>query len=142
MTVQASRRQRPLSKGVPREWRGMYNAGGASTYHKSPLLNNNWTFRICFPIHTPRLRRTPFERGRAVAVRLSLAKDTECVYKRHRGSVPFRKGCHDSGGVCIKLAEPAQITKVLFSIIYGHSTSVSRYIPPSSAVPLSKGDAQ
>ena len=37
MTVQASRRQRPLSKGVPRQWRGMYNAGGASTYHKSPI---------------------------------------------------------------------------------------------------------
>ena len=28
--IQASRRQRPLLKGVPREWRGMYTAGGAS----------------------------------------------------------------------------------------------------------------
>ena len=31
------------------------------------------------------------------------------VYKRHGGSVPFSKGCHASGGVCIPLAEPAQI---------------------------------
>ena len=29
--IQASRRQRPLLKGVPRQWRGMYTAGGAST---------------------------------------------------------------------------------------------------------------
>ena len=69
-------------------------------------------------------------------------KDTECGYKRHRASIPFRKGCHDSGGVCITLAEPAQITKVLFKKIIGLSTYVSRYIPPGSAVPLSKGDSQ
>ena len=30
-----------------------------------------------------------------------------CVYKWHGGSVPFRKGCHGSGGECIPLAEPA-----------------------------------
>ena len=28
--IQMARRQRPLLKGVPREWRGMYTAGGAS----------------------------------------------------------------------------------------------------------------
>ena len=28
--MQAARRQRPLLKGVPRQWRGMYTAGGAS----------------------------------------------------------------------------------------------------------------
>jgi len=27
--MKAARRQRPLSKGMPREWRGMYTAGGA-----------------------------------------------------------------------------------------------------------------
>ena len=37
MTVQASRRQRPLSKGAPRQWRGMYNAGGASINGNSPI---------------------------------------------------------------------------------------------------------
>ena len=31
MWIQMARRQRPLLKGVPREWRGMYTAGGAST---------------------------------------------------------------------------------------------------------------
>ena len=31
------------------------------------------------------------------------------VYKRHGDSVPYSKGCHPSGGVCIPLAEPAQI---------------------------------
>ena len=74
MTVQASRRQRPLSKGVPRQWRGMYNAGGASINSKSPFII--WTFCICFTIHTPRLRRTPLKRGLAVAVRLYMHENT------------------------------------------------------------------
>ena len=83
--LQASRRQRPLLKGVPRQWRGMYPAGGASTNTKSPFII--WTFCICFQIHTPRLRRTPLERGLAVAARLSLTKNTIQDYKRHGGSV-------------------------------------------------------
>ena len=29
--MQVARQQRPLLKGVPRQWRGMYTAGGAST---------------------------------------------------------------------------------------------------------------
>ena len=85
MTVQASRRQRPLSKGVPRQWRGMYNAGGASIYCKSPFLI--WTFFICFHIHTPRLRRTPLKRGLAVAIRLSLTENTILDYKYRNGGV-------------------------------------------------------
>ncbi|MBQ6683386.1 MAG: hypothetical protein IJM74_04725 [Bacteroidales bacterium] len=71
---------------------------------------------IRFEIHTPRLRRTPLKRGLAVAVCMSLTKNTECEYKRHGGSVrnkrhggsvPFIKGSHASGGVCMPLAEPA-----------------------------------
>ena len=36
-SIQASRRQRHLFKGVPREWRGMYPAGGANTNCNSPF---------------------------------------------------------------------------------------------------------
>ena len=45
-----------------------------------------------------------------------------CGYRRHGGSVPFRKGCHGSGGVCIPLAEPAGISLPLirtFGICFG-----------------------
>ena len=39
--------------------------------------------------------------------------DAVCGYWLHGGSVPFRKGCHGSGGVCIPLAEPARISLLL-----------------------------
>jgi len=85
MRIQTSRRQRPLLKGVPRQWRGMYPAGGASINIKSPFTI--WTFYICFQIHTPRLRRTPLNRGLAAAVRLSLTKNTIQDYKCHGNRV-------------------------------------------------------
>ena len=138
-----------LLKGVPRQWRGMYNAGGASTNTKSPFII--WTFCICFTIHSTRLRRTPLERGLAVAARLYLPKNTKQDYKRHGGSVetanadlnvtaaasPFERGATAVAG---PLAEPAQIPKVL--LLYGLSAFVLRYIPPGFAVPLSRGDSR
>ena len=115
MTVQASRRQRPLSKGVPRQWRGMYNAGGASIYCKSPFII--WTFCICFPIHTPRLRRTPLKRGLAVAVRLSLLEKTIwtfCICFRYippgfavplsRGDSRWQSDCLCLSIICVEVA--------------------------------------
>ena len=60
--------------------------------------------------------------------------DINGVYKRHGGSVPFSKGCHASGGVCITLAEPTQIAIVLSK--YRLSAFALRYIPPGFAVPL------
>ena len=54
------------------------------------------------------------------------------VYKRHGGSVPFSKGCHDSGGVCIPLVEPARISLPLirtFSICFRIHSPRLRHTP-------------
>ena len=66
--------------------------------------------------------------------------DINGVYKRHGGSVPFWKGCHASGGVCIPLAKPAQISHPLIQR-WGNWTFVIcfRIHTPGSAVPLWKG---
>ena len=68
MWIQASRRQRPLLKGVPREWRGMYTAGGASRNVDSAYKDFWYLIMDTYP----RLRRTPLKRGLAVAVRRSI----------------------------------------------------------------------
>ncbi len=112
------------------------------------------TFCICFRIHTPPASPYPSQEGtrscspfvsaRVYHARLQLSqrqrKGNIRPYKRHGGSVPFRKGCHDSGGVCITLAEPAYIVIVL--LLYGLSVLGLRYIPPGFAVPLSRGDSR
>ena len=66
--IQASRRQRPLLKGVPREWRGMYTAGGAGTNEDSSYKDFRNMFLDTYPPALP----YPSERGGlAVAFRLS-----------------------------------------------------------------------
>ena len=57
--IQASRRQRPLLKGVPRQWRGMYIAGGASTNVDSAYKD----FWNMFPDTYPPALPYPSERG-------------------------------------------------------------------------------
>ena len=51
------------------------------------------------------------------------------VYKRHGGSVPFSMGCQASGGVCIPLAEPAQINP---RALQCYSATVLQFEIPSS----------
>ena len=57
--IQASWRQRPLLKGVPREWRGMYTAGGASTNVDSAYKDFWYLFLDTYPPASP----YPSERG-------------------------------------------------------------------------------
>ena len=59
LCIQAARRQRPLSKGVPRQWRGMYTAGGAGTNVDSAYKDFWYLFLDTYP----RLRRTPLKEG-------------------------------------------------------------------------------
>jgi len=51
--IQASRRQRPLLKGVPREWRGMYTAGGASRNVDSAYKDFWYLFWDTYPPALP-----------------------------------------------------------------------------------------
>ena len=51
--IQASRRQRPLLKGVPREWRGMYTAGGASTNVATAYMDFWYLFWDTYPPALP-----------------------------------------------------------------------------------------
>ena len=57
--IQASRRQRPLLKGVPRQWRGMYTAGGAGTNEDSAYKDFWNMFLDTYPPALP----YPSERG-------------------------------------------------------------------------------
>ncbi len=87
----------------------MYNAGGASTNKK--VLKEK---------HTPRLRRTPMKRGRAEA-----ARGMQHGRMWLRVARPLFRGV----GVCITLAEPAQINKVL----------VNKTYPPATPYPSEEG---
>jgi len=49
MGMQAARRQRPLLKGVPRQWRGMYTAGGAGTNVDSAYMDFWYLFSDTYP---------------------------------------------------------------------------------------------
>ena len=60
-----ARRQRPLLKGVPRQWRGMYTAGGAGRNVDSAYKDFWNMFSDTYPPASP----YPSERL-AVAVRL------------------------------------------------------------------------
>ena len=51
--IQMARRQRPLSKGVPREWRGMYTAGGASTNIVTAYKDFWYLFLDTYPPASP-----------------------------------------------------------------------------------------
>ena len=51
--IQASRRQRPLLKGVPREWRGMYTAGGASRNISTAYKDFWYLFFDTYPLALP-----------------------------------------------------------------------------------------
>ena len=57
--IQMARRQRPLLKGVPREWRGMYTAGGAGTNVDSAYKDFWYLFLDTYPPASP----YPSERG-------------------------------------------------------------------------------
>ena len=57
--IQASRRQRPLLKGAPRQWRGMYTAGGASTNIATAYKDFWYLFLDTCPPASP----YPSERG-------------------------------------------------------------------------------
>ena len=57
--IQMARRQRPLLKGVPREWRGMYTAGGASTNIATAYKDFWYLFSDTYPPASP----YPSERG-------------------------------------------------------------------------------
>ena len=51
--MQAARRQRPLLKGVPRQWRGMYTAGGASMSVDSAYKDFWYLFLDTYPPASP-----------------------------------------------------------------------------------------
>ena len=57
--IQMARRQRPLLKGVPRQWRGMYTAGGASRNIATAYKDFWYLIMDTYP----RLRRTPLREG-------------------------------------------------------------------------------
>ena len=51
--MQAARRQRPHLKGVPRQWRGMYTAGGASMSVDSASKDFWYLFWDTYPPASP-----------------------------------------------------------------------------------------
>ena len=129
LTRQASRRQRPLLKGAPRQWRGMYPAGGASINTKSPFTYMD--FLYVFSYTYPRLRRTPLKRGLAVAARLYLPKNRLQASRRQRPllkGVPRQwRGMYPAGGASTNIKSPLIIWTFCMCFIY---------IPPGFAVPI------
>ena len=53
MWILAARRRRPLLKGVPREWRGMYTVGGASRNEDSAYNDFWYLFLDTYPPASP-----------------------------------------------------------------------------------------
>ena len=97
--IQVARRQRPLLKGVPREWRGMYTAGGASTNVFTAYMDFWHLIMDTYPPASPYPSEEGTRGGGPSVVTLwnierherherhELGGLSGC--KRHGGSVPF-----------------------------------------------------
>ncbi len=96
LCIQAARRQRPLLKGVPRQWRGMYTAGGAGRNVDSAYKDCWYLFLDTYPPASPYPSEEGTRGGGPSVVTLWNIERHErhewnglCGYKWHGGSVPF-----------------------------------------------------
>ena len=90
--IQLAGRQRPLLKGVPREWRGMYTAGGASTNIVTAYKDFWYLFFDTYPPASPYPSKRGDSRWRVVGCLLwMLCVDTSvtaAASPSERGATP------------------------------------------------------
>ena len=130
MWILAARRQRPLSKGVPLEWRGMYTAGGASTNVDSAYMDFGYLIPDTYPPASPYPSKRGDSRWRSVGRLLWM----QCVDASGTAAAsPFERGATAVAGYVYRWRSQHECRFRL----YGLRVFVFGYIPPGFAVPLS-----
>ncbi len=118
---------------MPRQWRGMYPAGGASTNQSHQRFRapvDFWATATAMVLTSFTAAASNFQRGATrvagyvsrwqiqhksipqrfrAPVDFWVDDDINGICKSHGGSVPFPKGCHASTRVCTMLSETAHL---------------------------------
>ena len=129
MWILAARRQRPLLKGVPRQWRGMYTAGGASRNVDSAYKDFWHLFSDTYPPASLYPSKRGDSRWRCVGCLLWMMNvDASGT----AAASPFERGATTVAGYVYRWRSQHECGFRL----YGLWVFVFGYIPPGIAVPL------
>ena len=133
MWMQGARRQRPLLKGVPRQWRSMYTAGGASRNVDSAYKDFWYLFSDTYPPALPYPSERGDSRWRSVGCLLwMLCVDASCT----AAASPFERGATTVAGYVYRWRSQQECGFRL----YGLLVFVFGYIPPRlRRTPLKEG---
>ena len=130
-----ARRQRPLLKGVPREWRGMYTAGGAGR-NIATAYKDFWNmFLDTYPPASPYPSERGDSRWRSVGLLLWLLNvDANGMRQRPllKGVPRQWRGMYTAGGASRNISAAYKDFWYLFWDTY----------PPASPYPSERGDSR